>query len=205
MLNLNPVTTSTHTRLRESKYILQLSLAFGECVFALSEGLSLTVTTQHFLGNGQNLPRLLSGSAVLLSSLHLIFTFDYLSSSLRKRKLVTGCAVSQHLTPKSVGPSFFLRVCFWWGSQDTNTVLCIVGTRRTLSVDGKTKRGDSESQRMLTLGPGWSNPVRETIKMKRCGLKLSGHALVHTAGVGTFLCPVHLTWGVIRAYRRAES
>lgn len=46
-------------------------------------------------------------------------------------------------------------------------MLCIAGTQRTLSVDRKTKRDDSESQRVLTLGPGWSNPVRETIKTVR--------------------------------------
>ena len=43
------------------------------------------------------------------------------------------------------------------------------------------------------------------VKWDGSGLKLSGRALVQAAGVGTFLCPVHLTSGVIRACRHRES
>lgn len=51
-----------------------------------------------------------------------------------------------------------------------------------------------------------SNPVRQTVKVKwdGSGLKLSGHALARAAGVGTFLCSVHLTLGGIRACRQGE-
>lgn len=60
---------------------------------------------------------------------------------------------------------------------------------------------------MLSLGRGRSNPVRQTMKAKwdGSGLKLSGRALVQAAGVGSFLCPVRLTSGVIRACRQGQS
>ena len=60
---------------------------------------------------------------------------------------------------------------------------------------------------MLGLGRSRSNPVRQTMKAKwdGSGLKLSGRALVQAAGVGTFLCPVRLTSGVIRACRQGQS
>lgn len=97
------------------------------------------------------------------------------------------------MTPKSISTDVGMggRRC---------TKLWIVVTQRT-------DREDSESQRALRLGHGWSNPLRQTITVKwdGSGFKLSGHALVLTADVGTFLCPVHLTWGVIRACELGES
>lgn len=66
---------------------------------------------------------------------------------------------------------------------------------------------DSEGQRVQSLGRGWSNPVRRTIKVKWDGsrLKLSDRASTRAAGVGTFSCPVYLTLGVIRACRQGSS
>lgn len=103
--------------------------------------------------------------------------------------------MEQHLTPKSISTDVGMG-----GRRRTNTKLWIVGTQRT-------DREDSESQRVLRLGHGWSNPLRQTITVKwdGAGFKLSGRALVLTADVGTFLCPVHLTWGVIRACGLGES
>lgn len=51
------------------------------------------------------------------------------------------------------------------------------------------------------LGHGWLDRLRPTIRAKGdgCGLKLSGWALVLTAGLSSFLWPVYLTRGVIRA------
>lgn len=91
-----------------------------------------------------------------------------------------------------------------------------MGTQRTLALsvvfvvpvpDGQVEEEDSEGQRVLRLGRGRSNPVRQTMKVEwdGSGLRLSGRALVQAAGVGTFLCPVHLTSGVIRACRQGES
>lgn len=43
------------------------------------------------------------------------------------------------------------------------------------------------------------------VKWDGSGLKLSGRALARAAGVGTFLCPVLLRLGVMRACRQGES
>lgn len=85
------------------------------------------------------------------------------------------------------------------GTQRTLTLCCFCGTTDKWEED-------SEGQRVLGLGHGRSNPVRQTMKVKwdGSGLKLSGRALVQAAGVGTFLCPMHLTSGVIRACREGE-
>lgn len=122
------------------------------------------------------------------------------------KEAVIGCLVVQHLisTNGVGGRRFCLCMCVCLTGQPGHKHYPVYCGNMDTQTD---KREGSESQRVLSLGPGWSNLVRQTINVKRDGsrLKLSGRALVRTAGVSTFLCPVHLTWGVIRACRRGES
>lgn len=175
--------------------------------------------------NGQTLSQPLTGPAVSFRFFHLIsaVTLSFFFSVIRLvKEAVIGRLVVQLLTAELIythagisGRQFNMCVRVWQDSQDTNTILWIVGTQKTLTLSvvfvvlltdrqvggGHWRSGGAQ------IGTWRSNPVRQTMKVKwdGSGLKLSGHALARAAGVGTFLCPVHLTSGVIRACRQGES
>lgn len=190
--------TSTHTCCLDEKihpmWSSQLSSAcVGACLPLAKARLWLPpLNVPTAAANGQSLSQPLSGPAVCLSFLCLIssFTLPVLPSV---KEAVIGHPGAQHL----ISTHRFVYVCVCLTEQPGHKHYCVCcgNTEDTLLLLfwawWTDQREDSESQRVLSLGPGWSNPVRQTINVKRdgSGLKLSGCALVRTAGVGTFFVP----------------
>lgn len=140
-----------------------------------------------------------TGPGVRFSYFHLVWSRSVRRPPVEEEAM--GCHVLQHSAAKWMPMHAFAfrpartQMPPSWGQWETSGYLGL----RVWQTGRRSVKG--------SLGHGWSDLLRQTIRVKLdgSGLKLCGWALVLTAGVSSFLWPVYLTWGVIRACSRSNS